>query len=199
MLEAFGHTFEPLLPAVSFVGSAASLGITSYCWFVKMNRERPNLAVEGVDHVTYVDLGLGTEESRWLLFRLGLVVVNNSTLPNAVLGVTVKAMPRTGGAWEPVGPVRPARGSAFPVNLPALQSGLVTIDWAIEFPTIPEGADVEMPDQIVSAYLNHYWKLGEQVMVEVRGTQGKTFSALVPLGGTRMSAPVREHLEAQSR
>jgi hypothetical protein len=165
---------------------------------VKMNRERPNLQIEGVDHVSHVDFAHGTAEEQWLNFRLGLVVVNNSTLPNAVLGTVVKVMPRGAGSWQLVEGVRPARGSAFPVNLPALQSGLVTLEWEMRFPAL-ETEGMERADEIVAAYLTENWKFPDRVTVDVRGLQGKTFTAPVTLGGSRMSATLREHFEMQAR
>jgi hypothetical protein len=198
VFDSFADHVQHLLPAVSLVGSAASVGITSYGWLVKMNRERANLQIEGVDHVSHVDFAHGTAEEQWLNFRLGLVVVNNSTLPNAVLGTTVKVMPRGSGSWQPVEGVRPARGSAFPVNLPALQSGLLTLEWEMRFPALAETDGMDRADDIVAAYLTTNWKLPDRVTVEVRGLQGKSFTGLATLGESRMSATLREHFEMTS-
>ena len=108
MFDALTNQAQSLLPAVSFVGSAASVGVTGYFWLVKMNRERPRLLVEGVDHVSHIDLGTCEGDVRTLCFRQGLVVVNESTLPIAVLGVAVRVRPRMGRTG------RPLKGSARP-------------------------------------------------------------------------------------
>ncbi|HJZ94543.1 MAG TPA: hypothetical protein VKE40_27000 [Gemmataceae bacterium] len=197
MIDELTQQAQSLLPAVSFVGSAASVGVTGYFWLVRMNRERPRLVVEGVDHLSYIDLGANTEDERQLCFRLGLVVVNESTLPSAVLSAAVRVMPRPLGTWQEVEGVRPARGSTLPLNLPPLQSGLLTIEWEVGFPMLNEAEDLDGPDRIVEAYLERHWKLPDRVSVEVRGVRGRSFTAEVPLRGSRMTSTVRNYLELQ--
>src|SRR5262245_5132857 len=197
VIEELSQQAHALLPAVSFVGSAASVGVTGYFWLVKMNRERPRLVVEAVDHLSYVDLGSNTEDERRLSFRLGLVVVNESTLPSSVLSATVRVMPRLLGTWQEVEGVHPTRGSTLPLNLPPLQSGLLTIKWEMGFPMRNEAEDLDSPDRIVEAYLERHWKLPDRVSVEVRGVRGRSFAAEVPLRGSRMTSTVRSYLELQ--
>ncbi|HKB01936.1 MAG TPA: hypothetical protein VKD90_06930 [Gemmataceae bacterium] len=197
MFENLAQQIQPLLPVVSFAGSAASVGVTGYFWLVKMNRERPRLQLEVVDHLSYVDLGNCAEDERWLCFRLGLVVVNESSLPNAVLNVGVSFMPRKTGTWLEVEGVRPVRGSTFPLNLPALQSGLLTIEWDMKFPVLNDAEDRDGPQEIVDAYLQKHWKLPDRVAVVVRGVRDKAFATEVPLTGSRMSSTVRAYLEVQ--
>jgi hypothetical protein len=198
VLDALTHQAQSLLPAVSFVGSAASVGVTGYFWLVKMNRERPRLLVEGVDHVSYVDLGTCEGDVRTLCFRQGLVVVNESTLPTAVLGVTVRTHARAGKESRTVEGVRPAPGSTLPLNLPPLQSGLLTIDWEVPFPADDRAEALASPNRVIAAYLEKYWAAPDRVTVEVRGVRGKAFAAVVPLRGSRMTATVRLYLDRQA-
>ena len=194
MLESVGQLLQPMMPMASFIGSAASMGVTGYFWLVKMNRERPQLQFEVVEHVSFVDVGPGTSDEQWLHFRLALVVVNNSSLPNAVLGTKVRVMPKQSAVWREAERVRPPRGSVFPLNLPALQSGLVTLEWEMPFPTLANDAEFDAPDKIVEAYLKEHWDFCDHVSVELRGLRGVSFTELVPLHGSRMTSTVREYL-----
>jgi hypothetical protein len=197
VLDALTHQFQSLLPAVSFVGSVASVGVTGYFWLVKMNRERPRLLIEGVEHVSYVDLGPCEGDVRTLCFRQGLVVVNESSLPSAVLGATVRVRSRAGD-WVTVDGVRPAAGSTVPLNLPPLQSGLLTIDWEVAFPFDAAAEALESPDRVIDAYLEKHWSASDRVTIEIRGVRGKTFAADVPLRGSRMASTVRLYLDRQA-
>lgn len=197
MLESLTQQAHSLLPAVSFAGSAASVGVTGYFWFVRVNRERPRVLVEGVEHLSHVDLGACEEGVRTLCFRQGLVLVNESTLPSAVLSVGVRVKPRRGGKGQSVAGVRPAPGSSIPLNLPPMQSGLLTIEWEIQFPYLDRAEDLEAPDRVVDAYLEEHWATPDRVAVEVRGVRSKSFTAHVPLRGSRMTSTIRTYLELQ--
>jgi hypothetical protein len=186
------------MPAVSFVGSAASVGVTGYFWLVKMNRERPRLLIEEVDHVSYIDLGDCEADVRTLCFRQGLVVVNESTLPSAVLGASVRVRSRAGKQWHTVEGVRPSPGSTLPLNLPSLQSGQLTLDWEVLFPVDNLAEALESPDRVIAAYLEKHWAVPDQVTVEIRGVRGKSFAADVPLRDSRMTSTVRLYLDRQA-
>jgi hypothetical protein len=49
----------------------------------------------------------------------------------------------------------------------------------------------------VDAYLEEHWATPDRVAVEVRGVRGKSFTAHVPLRGSRMTSTVRNYLELQ--
>jgi hypothetical protein len=198
VFDALTHQAQSLLPAVSFVGSAASVGVTGYFWLVKMNRERPRLLVEGVDHVSHIDLGTCEGNVRTLCFRQGLVVVNESTLPSAVLGAAVRVRPRLGKDWQVMDGVRPAPGSTIPLNLSPLQSGLLTIDWEVPFSIDDRAEGLEEPDRVITAYLEKHWAAPKQVSVEIRGVRGKSFATAIPLRGSRMTSTVRLYLDRQA-
>jgi hypothetical protein len=198
VLDALTQQAQSLLPAVSFAGSAASVGVTGYFWLVKVNRERPRLLIEGVDHVSHIDLGNCEADVRTLCFRQGLVVVNESTLPSAVLGASVRVRSRVGKDWHTVDGVRPAPGSTLPLNLPPLQSGLLTLDWEVPFPVDDRAEALESPDRVIAAYLEKHWATPDRATIEVRDVRGKSFAADVPLRGSRMTSTVRLYLDRQA-
>jgi len=198
VLDALTHQAQSMLPAVSFLGSAASVGVTGYFWLVKMNRERPRLLIEGIDHVSHIDLGTCEGGVRTLCFRQGLVVVNESTLPSAVLGASIRVRSRGKKEWLALENVRPAPGSTLPLNLPPLQSGLLTLDWEVPFPADDRAEAFEDPDRVIGAYLEKHWAAADRVTVEVRGVRGKAFATEVPLRGSRMTATVRLYLDRQA-
>jgi hypothetical protein len=198
VLDALTQQAQSLMPAVSFAGSAASVGVTGYFWLVKMNRERPRLLIEEVDHISYIDLGACENDVRTLCFRQGMVVVNESTLPSAVLGASVRVRSRVGRKWLTIEGIRPAPGSTLPLNLPPLQSGLLTIDWEIPFPVDDRAEALESPDRVIAAYLEKHWATPDRVTIEVRGVRGRSFAADVPLRGSRMTSTVRLYLDRQA-
>lgn len=194
MLDSVVELIHPMMPMASFIGSAASVTVTGYFWLVKMNKERPQLQFEVVDHASFVDVGPGTASEQWLKFRMALIVVNNSILPNVVLGTRVRVMPKRSAVWKEVERVRPVRGSVFPLNLPPQQSGLLTIEWEMCFPALANESELESPEQIVEAYLKENWDFADHVSVELRGLKGVSFTELLPLHGSRMTSTVREYL-----
>jgi hypothetical protein len=198
VLDALTQQAQSLMPAVSFAGSAASVGVTGYFWLVKMNRERPRLLIEEVDHISYIDLGTCENDVRTLCFRQGMVVVNESTLPSAVLGASVRVRSRVGKRWLTIDGVRPAPGSTLPLNLPPLQSGLLTIDWEVPFPVDDPAEAMESPDRVIAAYLEKHWTTPDRLTVQIRGVRGRSFAADVPLRGSRMTSTVRLYLDRQA-
>jgi len=198
VLDVLTQQAQSLMPAISFVGSATSVGVTGYFWLVKMNRERPRLLIEEVDHISYIDLGTCENDVRTLCFRQGMVVVNESTLPSAVLGASVRVRSRVGKQWHTVEGVHPAPGSTLPLNLPPLQSGLLAIDWEVPFPVDDRAEVLESPDAVISGYLEKHWATPDRVTIEVRGVRGKSFAADVPLRGSRMTSTVRLYLDRQA-
>ena len=86
----------------------------------------------------------------------------------------------------------------LPLNLPPLQSGLLTIDWEVPFPADDRAEALESPDKVIAAYLERHWATPDQVTVEVRGVRGKSFAVAVPLRGSRMTSTVRLYLDRQA-
>lgn len=182
-----------MIPLLSLAGSTVSLGVTSYFWFVKMNRERPRLLCESLDHGSFIDLDRAEGDFRSLHFRLALVVVNESILPNAVAKAEVHA-PEGDARNQPPSP-RPVAGSNFPLNLLPMQSGLLTIEWQQTFGYLEDIEARPEPADIVEGYLERYWKSSSEVTVTLRGLRGTSFRFPVKLEGSRMSSTVRAYLE----
>lgn len=193
MLEQAADVMKPMIPLLSLAGSTVSLGVTSYFWFVKMNRERPRLFCEAMEHGSFIDLDHAEGDIRTLHFRLALVVVNESILPNAVVKVEVH-VPGGDATHQPPSP-RPVAGSNFPLNVLPMQSGLLTIEWHQSFGFLDEIEARPEPADIVEGYLERYWKTSTEVAVTLRGLRGASFRFPVKLAGNRMSSTVRAYLE----
>src|SRR5436309_15652990 len=91
------------MAAISLVGSAFATLSSLYLWLVRFRGERPNLTVHLAGPVGADTLAAaagappGTARA---LFSVRAVVANDSTLPNAVIGV--KAWVKgAGGRWLP--------------------------------------------------------------------------------------------------
>jgi hypothetical protein len=194
MYEQITDMVKPLIPLLSLAGSTVSLGVTSYFWFVKMNRERPQLRCESLEHGSFIDLDHAEDEIRTLHFRLALVVVNESILPNAVVRAEVIA-PQSDTHHQPPAP-RPVAGSSFPLNLLPMHSGLLTMEWRQSFGYLAEIEACTEPGDIVDGYLKHYWKDASGVTVTLRGLRNTAFRFPVKLQGSHMSSSVREYLES---
>lgn len=193
MFEQMSDVMKPLIPLLSLAGSTVSLGVTSYFWFVKMNRERPQILCESLEHGSFIDLDRAVEEIRSLHFRLALVVVNESILPNAIVRAEVIAPQAEAGHQPPL--PRPVAGSSFPLNLLPMHSGLLTIEWEQSFGYLNNVEANEDPASIVEGYLKHYWKSSTDVTVALRGLRGTSFRFPIKLVGSRMSSSVRAYLE----
>ncbi|MFO0814285.1 MAG: hypothetical protein U0796_13750 [Gemmatales bacterium] len=193
MFEQAAEAMKPMIPLLSLAGSTVSLGVTSYFWFVKMNRERPRLLCESMEHASFIDLDRAEGDFRSLHFRLALVVVNESILPNAVVKAEVHA-PEGDAKNQPPSP-RPVAGSNFPLNLLPMQSGLLTIEWQQTFGYLDDIEARPEPADIVEVYLEQYWKSSSEVTVKLRGLRGTSFRFPVKLEGSRMSSTVRAYLE----
>lgn len=198
MFETMADSLKPMMPLISLVGSTASLGITSYFWFVKANREKARLLCDSVPHVTFVDLHQCTDETRWLNFQLGLVVVNESSLPNAVLNAKVFAKSKKNGLQE-MTDVRPVPGTNFPVNLPPMQSGMLKLEWYLSLPYSESAENSGDPAAMVKSYLKENWTASEELRVQLQGLHGQCFTCTVPLVGSHMSTSIRERVLMQER
>jgi hypothetical protein len=182
---------SPGTPLISLAVSAASLGMTTYFWIVKSLRERPRLSLDVVGQQSFVDLGRGSDEDRWLQFRMAIVVANRSTLPNAVLDARVYWLPRDESTWEETPDVALVDSTKLPVNIPSLQTGLVTLEWWQKFPTSPHAESLSAPVGIINGYLEEYFAGKNCIAVEVFGLQGKSFRQPLPIRGSRQSASLR--------
>jgi hypothetical protein len=164
---------------VSLGASIISLSMTLYFWFVKSKRESPQLQLDSVGHQSSVDLGRGDDESRWLRFQVAIVVINNSVLPNAVLDIEIFQRAPDHRKWVPIENVLLSENFTLPVNLPPLQTGLVTVDWWQCFPSL-EAAEALGAQDIARGYVDAYFP-NRSIQVKVKAMQGKTFSSEIKL------------------
>lgn len=122
---------------VSLGGSAIAVISTFYFWLVRAKGERPHLVIHPIGHLTgfammasddgdtYRRLG-GPPERTFLKYGLRLAIVNNSSLPNALLDARVW-IEMADGKWRLMDVAHPEPGeSLFPVNLgPLTTHGVV--------------------------------------------------------------------------
>ncbi|QDT06863.1 hypothetical protein K227x_52840 [Rubripirellula lacrimiformis] len=95
---------------VSLGGSLLAVSSTFYFWLVRANRERPDLGIHPIGDLTgcalmpmedgeaFRRIGMPPERT-FLKYWLHLAVVNNSTLPNALLGAKVW-LKMNDGVWQ---------------------------------------------------------------------------------------------------
>jgi hypothetical protein len=74
-----------MMPIASMIGSALTAAWTGYFWLVRVKRERPDLRAYLADHEMF--LAHSTVDQRHVGLKMGLIVANYSSLPNALLGV----------------------------------------------------------------------------------------------------------------
>lgn len=159
---------------VSLVGAAFSTATTIYYWFVRVRSERPNLQCDLADRELF--LGAGIAESRQLGLRASLVVINGSSLPNAVLGVRVWVMGRE-GQWLPVEKLSFEKATPRPVNLPALQTALVVVSGQINLPHV---AELEQGgNKTLLNYAERFLANPREIKVELKGVKEKRFLSVV--------------------
>src|ERR1700733_2452003 len=106
---------EAWIPYVGLVGSVFSTVLTVYFWLVKASRERPNLQAFAADRELF--LGNQTAGKRQIGVKLGVVIANYSTLPNAILGVAV-AVKLKDQTWLPLEDVTFDKQTPLPCNVP---------------------------------------------------------------------------------
>jgi hypothetical protein len=143
--------------ALSLAGSAFSTVCTAYFWLVRVQRERPQLSPFVIDREFF--LGGMTTQSRQIGFKVGLVIANYSTLPNAVLGAGVGLHGKEGGIEE-IAPVTFDKQTPLPLNVPPLQTVLLRLQGNLTFPYTDA---LEQGSKTVGAYLQRFladsWRL----------------------------------------
>jgi hypothetical protein len=159
---------------VSLVGAAFSTVTTVYYWFVRARGERPNLKAELVEREWF--LGAGTAEKRQLGFKLGLVVANGSTLPNAVLGIRLWVKQRE-GKWLEAEHVVLDKSTPQPCNLPALQTGYIVVNGNLTFPTLQELE--QGGNKALVAYADHFLASPRTFRVELKGLNDRRFTNVI--------------------
>jgi hypothetical protein len=141
---------ESLMSMVSLGGSAVSFVATFYFWLIRANRERPRLRPYILDRDIF--LGNSTAESRQIGVKVGLIVANYSTLPNAIL--RAKASLRgTNGQWVELGFLSIGKETPLPLNLSPMTTVLLRI---LGHLTLPYAADLEDGNKTVGNYLRKH-------------------------------------------
>lgn len=159
---------------VSLVGAVFSTITTVYFWLIRVRGERPRLECELVDRELF--LGAGAAETRQIGLKLSLVVVNASTLPNAVLGVNLWVKHRDGG-WLELERVALDTSTPRPFNLPALQTALLCVTGHVTFPLMKELE--QGGNRTLIAYTDRFLTNPREIKVELKGVTGKHFTSIV--------------------
>jgi hypothetical protein len=152
-----------MMPIASMIGSALTAAWTAYFWLVRVKRERPNLRPYLADQEQF--LAHSTGEHRHVGIKLGLIVANYSSLPNALLGVRLWLRQRDRG-WLEVENVAFDAKTPLPFNVPAMQTVLVRVAGRVAFPTIEE---IEGTPTVLNDYLDRNLAAKRQIGVELRG------------------------------
>jgi hypothetical protein len=162
---------EALVPYAGLVGSVFSTVLTVYFWLLKANRERPNLQGFPADRELF--LGNRATGKRQIGVKLGAVVANYSTLPNAILSVAV-AVKQKDGIWLPLEDVTFDKQTPLPCNVPSLQTVLLRVMGRANFANVDA---LEQGGNILGNYLNHYFTSPREFRVELRALNDRTFTA----------------------
>jgi hypothetical protein len=152
-----------MMPIASMVGSALTAAWTGYFWLVRIKRERPDLRPYLADQEQF--LAHSTGEHRHVGIKLGLIVANYSSLPNALLGVRLWLRGRDGG-WLEVDNVTFDAKTPLPFNVPAMQTVLVRVAGRVAFPT---DDDFEGTPTVLASYLDRHLAARREIGVELRG------------------------------
>jgi hypothetical protein len=151
------------MPIFSMLGSALTFLWTGYFWLVRVKRERPDLRPHLADHEVF--LGNTVGETRQIGIKIGLVVANYSSLPNALLGIRLWLRKRDSG-WMPIEGVTYDAKTPLPFNVPAMQTVLVRIAGRVSFPTADE---IEGTPTTLTNYLDWHSVTPREFGVELRG------------------------------
>jgi len=143
------HTIS-WMPLISLAGSIFSTTCTGYFWFVKVRKEQPHLVSFLHDHELF--LGNGRGDTRSIGLNVQIIVANNSSLPNAILGVKLSVKLKTGD-WQPVTGVGCDKSAPLPLNISPLQTTLLRLTGRLSFASIEE---CENQRCIESAYSQHH-------------------------------------------
>jgi hypothetical protein len=152
---------ESYLSYVGLAGSALSTLTTLYFWLVRMRRERPSLRPYLVDNEFF--LGIGRDDVRQIGLKIGVIVANDSVLPNAILDARLWARVRDG--WEEVGRLAFDKQTPQPCNIPPLQTVLLRLTGTLSFRYQDE---LEKGSETLRNYLNSLLAQPRELKLELR-------------------------------
>ena len=162
---------DALVPYIGLVGSVFSTVLTVYFWLVKAQRERPNL--QGFPAERELFLGNQTAGKRHIGVKLGLVIANYSTLPNAILSVGM-AVKQRDGTWLPLEDVTFDKQTPPPCNVPSLQTVLLRVIGRANV----AGVDaLEQGGNVLGNYVNHYFTSPREFRLDLHALNDRVFNA----------------------
>ena len=181
---------------LALAGSAIAVTSTLYFWLIRANREKAQVEVHPIrgldgfvmfneDYVTLRRLKCADGEVG-AKYLLGLALANNSTLPNAIIGIRVWmkfAQPNASGdCWREMDVAHCDSETALvPINLPPLTTAGLDLALAAAIQGTLEGGNAErqiraseaLPDQV-------------PIRIELRALGGKNFTQTFIDPGTRL-------------
>jgi hypothetical protein len=162
---------EAFVPYVGLAGSVFSTVLTVYFWLVKSRRERPDLRGFLADRELF--LGTQTADRRQIGVKLGLVVANYSSLPNAILGVSMSAKQRD-GTWLALEDVTFDKQTPMPFNVPSLQTVLLRVTGRANLASV---GTLEQGGNLLGNYITHYLTNPREFRVELQALNDRRFTA----------------------
>ena len=158
---------ESLLSYASISGSVFSTIATFYFWLVKARGERTNLKPYAVDREFF--LGNSGAEKRQIGLKMGLVIANYSTLPNAILKVKLQLRGR-GEQWIDVAGVAFDKQTPLPFNLPPLHTVLLRLNGTLNF---PYAANLEEGNKALGNYIREHLAEPRMARLELHSLNGR--------------------------
>jgi hypothetical protein len=161
-----------VLSLVTLLSSVVSAAITIYFWFVRIRNERPDVRVFHSN--SHFDIGTCRGETRFLPFRIDIIVANYSVLPNAILQGKLRWKTRE-GTWEE----KSCSVSTMPLNIPPSQCSSISFSGTLAL----EGASaIEKGDDrttIIASQLTHWFSQPMMFEVELKTLQPEPIKAEV--------------------
>lgn len=169
----------PMMSAMSLVGSLGSVAATAYMWLVRFNKERPNVKVYPLPSACGTELLTHRGDTRFLGCKLGAVVANYSSLPNAVIDVAAD-LARADGTWHEVEKLKVT--TPLPLNIAPMSTALLSLEWVLALPEVA-AAEALPAAQIAGGYFAHHFRNPCPVRLSLLALDEREFEAVVPLEG----------------
>lgn len=191
---------ETIRETVALVSSFIAVASTFYFWLVRANRERAQLTVQAVAPLTGTVLMNEDYETQQRVragdgmvcakYFLSLAVVNNSSLPNALIGVRVWMPFRDGEhsdrvVWTEMD-IRhfQPETALFPINLQPLSTSSLSLAMAAAIPGTHDGGFARRALTATEAL-----SMPVPIRVELRGLNHQTFVVEIEDAGLGMAHP----------
>lgn len=163
----------------SLGGSMLALSSTLYFWLVRSNGEKPNLEVFALKppegHVLLPQQSprgfykfAPNDDDVCAMYWLDLAVVNNSTLPNAVIGLQVH-MRRASGEWQEA-MVTTSEDAPLPLNMTPLTTQGMKLSIALPIEGPLGSTDADRSRQAIDALA-----APTQICVRLQGLKNRAF------------------------